>query len=123
MKLCERNMRTFYYALYEGITPIIDEFGNESGDFEQSYSAPIKARANISPARGNSLVELFGESVNYDKSIILGDTECPIDEHSILWIDKSPYVGESLTSHDYEVKRVAKSLTNIAYAVKKVDVS
>lgn len=49
---------------------------------------------------------------------------CPIEETTVLFIDKKPeYDAEGNPLFDYVVKRVAKSLNVIAYAVKRVDVS
>ena len=58
----------------------------------------------------------------------------PIDEYSILWIDTMPELnadgslavdseGKVKTPHDYIVKKVAKSLNSVSYAVSKVSVS
>ena len=70
---------------------------------------------NVSASRGVASEEMFGISTNYTKVLVTDDVNCPIDEHSILWIDK-PVTGP----HDYVVVRVAKSLNSIAYAVLEV---
>lgn len=118
MRLGERNKSTFYYALYEGQSEIEDEWGNSTGTYEIKYSDATLMRGNISPAKGKASTEMFGEDLNYSKTILVGDMESPIDEHSVLWIDNTPD-----KPFDYIVVGVAKSLNTIAYAVKKVDVS
>ena len=83
---------------------------------------------------------------NYDKVIVTRDMDCPIDENSVLFIDKDVEYGEAVTIdyvpretvlgddeanpvtvevplYDYIVRRVAKSLNSISIAVRKVDVS
>ena len=126
MKTLNRNKTGFYYALYEGKEPIVDDYGNTTGEYEVKYSKPRNFFANISAANGKADVEQFGANVDYDK-IIVGDNIFPqIDEYSILWIDTAPVIdneGKTETPHDYVVKKIAKSLNSISVAVSKVEVS
>jgi len=113
------NRTPFYYALYEGNTPAVDNDGYYTGETAVTYSEPVLFESGcISPATGQSAVEQFGTLEDYDKVIVTGDMSCPIDENSVLWIDadtKDPY--------DYIVKRVAKSKNGISIAVRKVKIS
>lgn len=118
MRCCSRNKQTLYYALYEKSTERVDEYGNATGEPIKTYSAPIEARMNISPARGTADVEMFGINSNYTKTIVTDDINCPISETSILWIDREP-----TESYNYVVTQVAKSLNSITYAIKEVSVS
>lgn len=123
MKLCERNLRKLYYATYKEKTPIKDEQGYETGAYRLSYNPPIELKANISAARGTSETEQFGVNLDYEKVVLVGDVNCPINETSILWIDTVPTIneeGETETPFDYLVVKVARSLNNVAYAVRKV---
>ncbi len=106
-----------FYATFESSEEQMDEWGNYTGEFKQNYSLPTEMKANISPAKGSTSVEMFGDALNYSKSVITADMDCPIDEHSILWVDNL----DTTQPHDYVVVRVAKSLNYIAYAIKKVD--
>lgn len=119
MRALKRNKRTFYYALYGQEVELTDADGNYTGETEIGYSAPVKVKANISPATGQSNMEMFGNLTDYDRVIVSDDLTLPIDENSVLWIDRAPTDG----THDYVVRRVAKSLNSVAYAVRKVDVS
>ncbi|MBO5967267.1 MAG: hypothetical protein J6S14_02075 [Clostridia bacterium] len=146
MKTLKRNQRPFYYCLYSGTERIIDEYGNDSGEEIITYEDPVLMYANISPATGQSNTEQFGNLENYDKVIVTTDMDCPIDENSVLFIDKEPEfttgvtidyqesetvlggddvtpVSVSVPAYDYVVRRVAKSLNSISIAVKKVMVS
>ena len=126
MRTLNRNKSTFYYATFVKREEITDEYDNKTGAYTITYSSPVAMSANISAARGTSDTEVFGISLSYDKTIITDNTACPIDETSILWIDKSPELddeGKAMAPYDYIVKRVARSLNSIAYAVQKVDVS
>lgn len=124
MKVMERNKRTFWYCLYDRKEPIIDEDCNETGEEQIVYKPAQSLRANISAASGSSQVEQFGNLAGYDKVIVLDDTSCPIDENTVLFIDKDPAHDEDgKPLYDYMVKRVAKSLNSVSVAVTKVSVS
>ena len=66
---------------------------------------------------------MFGNLESYDKVLITDDMNCPIDENTVLFIDKEPQVVKDKPLYDYTVKRVAKSLNSISIAVSKVKVS
>ena len=124
MKVMERNKRTFWCCLYDHKEPIIDEDGNETGEEQIVYKTARSLRANISAASGSSQVEQFGNLAGYDKVIVLDDTSCPIDENTVLFIDKDPAHDEDgKPLYDYMVRRVAKSLNSVSIAVTKVSVS
>lgn len=133
MRCMKLNKVCFYYALFTERVPVTDEYGNNTGEFEVRHSDPVKSFANISAAKGETETRQFGENVSYDK-VIVADTQTEIDEYSILWIDTLPELdvagslavdktGAIKTPHDYIVKKVAKSLNSVSYAVSKVSVS
>ena len=147
MRCLKRNQQAFNYCLYAGKTSLIDEYGNDTGEQILTYSAPVTMYANISPATGQSNTEQFGNLENYDKVIVTDDLNCPIDENSVLFIDKEPEFtsvttyaevtntnnGQAVTTlvaqtvsvpaHNYIVRRVAKSLNSISIAIRRVEVS
>lgn len=125
MRALERNKQTIYYALYEGVSDVVDLHGYKTCEKETTYSNPVKMRLNVSAARGNADVEQFGINDNYTKTLTTDVMDCPIDTDSILWIGISPDSnGESGSiKHNYKVLRVAKSLNSIIYAVAEVNVS
>lgn len=137
MILMQRNLTSFSYCLFSDKQEIIDELGHSTGQFITVYGDAVQSRANISPATGQSSAEQFGNLENYDKVIVTSDMNCPIDENSVLFIDKSPEYASPITIsgannttrsysppvYDYTVLRVAKSLNSVSIAVKKVKVS
>ena len=139
MKCLERNKTGIYYCLFAGKTPIVDEYGNETGESIITYGDPVQMYANVSRATGQSNTEQFGNLENYDKVVVTEDLNCPIDENSVLFVDKEPEFTNVLTHtvtaittndttvsvpvYDYTVRRVAKSLNSVSIAIKKVDVS
>lgn len=124
MKTMERNKTLFWYLLYDKKVPVMDDDGNETGDYRVIYKEAVQRKENISAATGSAQVEQFGNFISYDKVIVTDDLSCPIDENSVLFIDKEPeYDTDGNPLYDYIVKRVAKSLNSISYAVSKVNVS
>ncbi|MGM9924237.1 MAG: hypothetical protein ACI4EU_08395 [Butyrivibrio sp.] len=126
MKCLKKNMRQFWYALFEKAEETKDANGNYSGLYKSVYTLPRLMSANISAARGTTNEQIFGVDISYDKTISTADMNCPISETSVLWIDNAPVInsdGTTDTPWDYIVSSVAKSLNSVTYAVKKVDVS
>lgn len=134
MRTLTRNKSKFFYALYKEKVPKTDEYGNVTGEYEIIRDNPVECSANISAAKGETSTRQFGESESYDKVIVMDKDAPPIDEYTVLWVDKTPQVdedgslvtneeGEILTPHDYIVKKVAKSLNSVSIAISKVTVS
>lgn len=124
MRTLERNKRKLHYCLLTGKTAILDEWGNETGEYTPVYSEAVEMWANISAATGADQVEQFGGFLSYDKVIVTDDLACPIDEYAVLFIDKAPSYGtDGAPLYDYVVRRVAKSLNSVSIAVSKVVVS
>ncbi len=125
MRCMERNKTKFYYALYIDKNDIKDEYGNITGEYEVLYGNPVAVKGNISSAMGETQVRQFGGRESYDKVIVLDNPETPINEYSILWVDTLPHLNEDGTTntpHDYIVKKVAKSLNSVSFAIRKVNV-
>lgn len=118
MKLKKKDLSPIWYCLYESKEALKDEEGNETGEHRYIYGDPTKKMCNVSSAKGSAQTDMFGNLDSYDKVIITDDKSCPIDENSVLYVDKEP---DGIP--DYIVKRVAKSPFFISYAVSKVNVS
>ena len=134
----DRNKRTFYYCLFDTEVPLYDEDNDETGETLVTYEEAVAVKANISAATGTSQIEQFGNFISYDKVIVTEDIEIPIDENTVLFVDKEPEYREVVNGtdettdeditvqiplYDYIVKRVAKSLNSVSIAISKVDVS
>jgi hypothetical protein len=125
MRCLTRNKTKFYYATLANQVELVDEYGNATGQYEVSYTHPIKVCANISAAQGEMQTRQFGESESYDKIIVLDDVNTPIDEYAILWVDTLPHLNEDGTTdtpYDYIVKKIARSLNSVSLAISKVNV-
>lgn len=134
MRCLNRNKVDFFYALYEGREAVVDNSGRFTGEYRVKYGDPIHGRVNISAAKGETLMRQFGEDESYDKIVVADIGSFPIDEFSRLWVDVLPVLNDEgalkrdetggiITPYDYEVKKVAKSINNVLFAISKVNVS
>ena len=123
MKLMKRNLQPVHYCLYADRIPILDDDGYETGETKVGYGEPVKLMCNVSPATGYAQVNMFGNLESYDKVLITDNMNCPIDENTVLFIDKAPEFKDGKPIYDYTVRCVAKSMNTISYAVSKVKVS
>lgn len=135
-RTCFRNKQPFWYALYDETVEQYDEYGNQIGT-SVTYGNPVESSGNISPARGNVIETQFGSDEQYDKVIVTGDRDTPIDEYAVLWIETAPEIddkgalkvnadGEIVTPWDYIVRKVGRGLPNFGstvIAVSKVTVT
>lgn len=122
MRCARRNMKPFYYALYLGKERMTDENGDYTGASRSVYSSPKLYRANISAAKsGSAIAEVFGNDIQYDRVIVIADSEFEIDENTVLCIDIPLEMNEDGTMlYDYVVTRVARSINSVSYAIRRV---
>lgn len=136
MRGLRRNQRILHYQLYQEHIPVYetDLDGNIiydpvtgepllTGETKVGYSDPVEFRANVSANRGESSSDPFGIDLSYDKTMVSCNMELPIDELSVLFVDRKPEfdAGGNLTNTaDYKVAKVAKSLNSVLYAIKKI---
>ena len=119
MQTADINKKKIYFALLSGSTDIVDADGYKTGEKMKVYGLPIVMYANVSPSSGMADMMPFGVDLDYDRTMVTGDINCPIDEQSILWIGKKPSEGE----HNFIVRKVARSINSITYALKEVKLS
>ncbi len=121
MRALERNQQKIYFANYTGRSTITDDNGLLTGETEITYTTPSTAKVNVSAARGEATIDLFGTDLNYSNTIV-SDKDLGIDENSVLWVGKEAYQGSAITPYNYIVVSIAKSLNSVVYAIRKVDV-
>lgn len=122
MRCLRRNKKVFYYSNFIKKDSVKDDKGFDTGEFRLLYTEPKRVKGHVSSARGTSTIEQFGSDLRYDKVIYLDDPDFPIDEHSVLFVDKKPEHDEDGNPlHDYVVKKSARSLNSVAYAISRVN--
>lgn len=115
--MLERLKQTLYWQNYEKSANDYDLDGNFIGD-EPVYGETQSIRANISAARGAAEQEMFGNLLEYDRTIAIR-FQIDINENSIVWLDgaKPP------EPHNYIVLRKSQSNNYTVLALKRVELS
>lgn len=121
MRCLRRNKKEFYYALYSDKIPLVDDYGNETGEYQIVYEKPVQTSGNISVAKGEAQTEIFGISTDFDRVIVIDDIPCPIAVTSIIFIGIEPNMSaDGNYNNNYIVKAVAESLNSVSIAISEV---
>ena len=119
MRTLQRNKRTIWYALYNGVTEVVDEDGNYTGEQEVSYGEPIQARMNVSGGRGQAEIELFGVDNPFTKTAVTDDLTTPFTTDTIFWFEADPLVDP----HNYRCTGVSRTINQVVIALAEISVS
>lgn len=124
MRDLKKNQRKLWYSLYEGKKPILDEFGDETGDYEIRYSKPKQFDISLSAGHGSTYANVFGADVEYTRTIMTTDMKLPIAETSLVWYETKPVFKDDGSvddnSADYEVSAPpANGLDVLVIALRK----
>ena len=68
---------------------------------------------SVSANKGDYSEQMFGDVLDYDRTMLISDPDCPIDENSRVKIGGDTYV----------VKAAARSLNAAQYAIKRIEVT
>lgn len=125
MRLLHKNKQPIYYAKFIGKTEIKDEYGNSTGSWRLTYSAPVKAMWNVSFVKSDAEVEMFGISAMSTLRIVAPKDGFLLDTASIIWYGKEPEFPFDSTNpkHNYVIAGIRPSLNEVVFYAKRVDVS
>lgn len=96
-----------------------DGDGNYTGEKQLTYSAPIKARMNVSGGRGQAEIELFGVDNPFTRTAVTDDLDTPFDTDTIFWFQTDPVTEE----HNYRCTGVADTINGRTIALAELDVT
>ena len=113
-----RNKRSLWYAIPQGSTPILDDYGNDTLEVETVFSSPLHLQANVSANLGQEAVQAFGAQTEYSRTVSLVQDECPLVEGCRVWFRVEP--NEQGTNYNYTVARVADSKNGFLIALREV---
>ena len=119
MRTLQRNKRTIWYALYNGVTEVVDEDGNYTGEQAVSYGKPIQARMNVSGGRGQAEIELFGVDNPFTRTAVTDDLTTPFNTDTIFWFEADPLTDP----HNYRCTGVARTINQVVIALAELDVT
>ena len=118
MRSLNKNKRRIYYANRLAETPLYDEYGNETGESVPNYGPAKPLDCNVSAASGEEAVQAFGSFTGYTRTICVSDTDCPMNENTIVWFGVNPP-----KPHNYVITKVADSKNSVIYALQEVSVT
>lgn len=112
MRMLAINERKMWYANYIGRQAVVDENGDETGDYEVKYTAPVQFSATLSPGRGTSgpggyvHPDIYGIKSDSDRRIITNDLSIPVTETTLIWLKEPSLLQDGSadpTTADYQV--------------------
>ena len=115
MRNLQRDCRKIYYAVPTGSEPILDDYGNDTLEVRQTYSAPTPMMVNISANAGQDAVDTFGSQTEYSRTISYAGLGCPLVEGALVWFNV-----DTTGSHNYRVVKVADSKNGFLIALNEV---
>ena len=86
MRVVRRNRRPVAYAFYQGVTDVVNDDGEYTGEHEISYSEPVKALMNVSGGRGQADIALFGLTQTFGRTATTEDLETKWNTETVFWI-------------------------------------
>ena len=119
MRTVKRNKRPVAYAFYDGATELSDADGNLTGEYEVSYTEPVKTLMNVSGGRGQADIALFGLTQTFARTATTEDLTTPFNTETVFWIETDP----DTQSFDYRVVAVSRTINQVVLALAEVETS
>ena len=119
MRTNQRSKRTIYYALYDGLSEIVDTDGNLTGEQVPSYEPYVTARMNVSGGRGRADIELFGTDNPFTRTAVTDDLDTPFNTDTIFWFESDP----ETESYNYRCTGISRTNNQVVIALAEVDKS
>ena len=117
MRTVQRNKREISYALYSGVTDVVDSEGNLTGEQEITYATPVTTRMNVSGGRGRAEIELFGVENPFTHTVVTDDLTTPFDTDTAWWVNADP----ATDPHNFRCTGVSRTINQVVIALAEVD--
>lgn len=117
MRTLKRNRRPVAYATYSGMTELVDEDGNYTGEYTIGYTTPVKTKMNVSGGRGQADIALFGLTESFSRTATTEDLDTPFDTETVFWVEADP----DTEPHDYRVVAVSRTINQVVIALAEVE--
>ena len=118
MRTLKRNKRPVAFAFYDGVQELTDEYGNYTGEYDVSYTEPVKTKMNVSGGRGQADIALFGLTQTFGRTATTEDLDTPFNTETVMWIETDPDKGEPF---DYRVVAVSRTINQVVLALSEVE--
>lgn len=117
MRTLKRNKRPVAYAFYEGVTELLDDNGNYTGEYTVSYTDPVKTLMNVSGGRGQADIALFGLTQTFARTATTEDLITPFSTETVFWIETDP----DTEPFDYRVVAISRTINQVVLALAEVE--
>lgn len=117
MRTVKRNKRPVAYAFYQGVTELTDDDGLLTGEYEVSYTEPVKTLMNVSGGRGQADIALFGLTQTFARTATTEDLTTPFNTQTVFWIETDP----DTEPFDYRVVAVSRTINQVVLALAEVE--
>lgn len=117
MRTLKRNKRPVAYAFYSGTQELMDTDGNYTGEYEVTYTTPVKTLMNVSGGRGQADIALFGLTQTFGRTATTEDLETPFNTETVMWIETDP----DTDPFDYRVVAVSRTINQVVLALAEVE--
>lgn len=118
MRTNQRNKKTVWFALYQGISDVTDADGNLTGEHPVTYGEPMAVRMKVSRKNGVSKPDAPGMTDPFTVSLITDDLVTPFDTSTIWWVGVQP-----TEPHNFRCTGVATSINTRTIYLEEVNVS
>ena len=117
MRTLKRNKRPVAYAFYQGVTELTDADGLLTGEYEVSYTEPVKTLMNVSGGRGQADIALFGLTQTFARTATTEDLKTPFNTQTVFWVETDP----DTEPFDYRVVAVSRTINQVVLALAEVE--
>ena len=117
MRTLKRNKRPVAYAFYEGVTELLDENSNYTGEYSVSYTEPVKTLMTVSGGRGQADIALFGLTQTFARTATTEDLITPFNTETVFWVESDP----DTEPFDYRVVAVSRTINQVVLALAEVE--
>jgi hypothetical protein len=119
LRTVKRNKRPVAYAFYDGVDELSDADGNLTGEYEVSYTKPVKTLMNVSGGRGQADIALFGLTQTFARTATTEDLITPFNTQTVFWIEKD----RDTETFAYRAVAVSRTINQVVLALAEVEVS
>ena len=117
MRTVQRDKRPVAYAFYSGMTELTDTNNNYTGEYQLSYTTPVRTIMNVSGGRGQADVAMFGLTDTFARTATTDDLDTPFNTQTVFWIERDP----DTTPFNYRVVAVSRTINQVVLALAEVE--
>ena len=123
MRTTQRDKREIWYALYNGVTDVVDDDGNYTGEQTVSYGTPTLTRMNVSGGRGQAEIELFGVDNPFTHTAVTDDLTTEFTTDTIWWFGVTPGNTAEVVPYNFRCTGISRTINQVVIALQKISIS